>query len=127
MHVHPLGNEYCALVLSTAEPLREDGYPAIDASKSLCNPYVFNTAITRAESLVVAVGNPFLLLKTEKHMVDDYKHKGKCWSNFLRHCIENNTISFCKSLRLTQDDERIYRSMITGLAEEHLGISIKVN
>ena len=96
-----IGNEYCVLVLSTWEPLNPDGSPVIDSSKSLCNPHVFNTAITRAESLVVTVGNPISLLKTEKHMIEDpnYKEKGKCWSNYLGHCIENGTITFSKCVK----------------------------
>ena len=92
------GKEYCAIVLSTSEPLNEDGSPIIDSSKSLCNPYVFNTANTRAESLVVAVGNPFLLLKTENHMVEQYGTKAKCWSKYIKHCIERNSFIFTKSL-----------------------------
>ena len=122
-----IGNEYCVLILSTWEPLKPDGSPEIDSSKSLCDPYVFNTAITRAESLVVAVGNPISLLKTEKHMIRDpnYKDKGKCWSNFLKHCIENDTLTFSKSLKSPQEKEACLVK-IKEIAGDHLGKPIKV-
>ena len=58
----------------------------------MCDPYVFNTALTRAQSLVVAVGNPFLLLKTENHMEHKYEFKVKCWQEYLKRCIEYKTL-----------------------------------
>ena len=113
--------------MSTWEPLKADGSPEIDSSKSLCDPHVFNTAITRAESLVVAVGNPISLLKTEKHMTKNpsYKEKGKCWSNFLKHCIENDTITFSKSFESTQEKE-ICLGKIKEIVGDHLGKPVKV-
>lgn len=121
-----IGNEYCVLILSTWEPLKQDGSPEIDSSKSLCDPHVFNTAITRAESLVVAVGNPISLLKTEKHMIQNpnYKEKGKCWSNVLKHCIENHTLSFSKSLKSTQEETCLTK--IKEIVGDRLGKPIKV-
>ena len=123
-----IGNEYCVLVLSTCEPLEPDGTPVIDSSKSLCNPHVFNTAITRAESLVVAVGNPTSLLKTEKHMIQDpnYQEKGKCWSNYLRHCIENGTITFSKCLKATKEERDCYLAKVNEIVDDRLGRSVKV-
>ena len=57
--------------------------------------YVFNTAITRSQYLVVAVGNPFLLLHIEKFMRNIYKQKAvNCWSQFMRQCLECNTFHF---------------------------------
>ena len=104
--------------MSTSEPLKEDGSPSIDPSKSLSNPYVFNTANTRAESLVVGVGNPFLLLKAEKHMVERYGAKGYCWSKYLKHCIENDTFTFTESLRV---NEKIHVERLKKLIEAQLG------
>ena len=103
--------------MSTSEPLKEDGSPSLDPSKSLSNPYVFNTAITRAESLVVGVGNPFLLLKTEKHMVERYGTKAKCWSRYIKHCIENGTLTFTERLRMNQ---RIHIDKLKKLIEAQL-------
>ena len=61
-------------------------------TKSMCDPYVFNTVITRAKSLVLGVGNPFMLLKTEKHMVELYGRRGKCWSEYLKSCLKHGTV-----------------------------------
>ena len=58
----------------------------------MCDPYVFNTVITRARSLVLCVGNPFMLLKTEKHMVELYGRRGKCWSEYLKSCLKHGTV-----------------------------------
>lgn len=60
-------------------------------TKSPCDPYVFNTVLTRSKSLVVVVGSPVALLKIEEHMVRLYGMKAKCWSNFLKSCLENGT------------------------------------
>jgi hypothetical protein len=118
MALIPLGKEYCALVMSTSEPLKENGSPSLDPSKSLSNPYVFNTASTRAESLVVGVGNPFLLLKIEKHMVEQYGAKANCWSRYLKHCIENDTFALTESLR---KDEKTHINELKILIEAQLG------
>ena len=123
-HLSFIGNEYCVLVLCSWEPLKEDGSPAIDSSKSLCNPHVFNTAITRAESLVVAVGDPFSLLKTEEHILKDrnYKEKGKCWSNYLGHCFEHGTIRCSK----TSETEGASLGKVCEAVGDRLGRDVKV-
>jgi len=64
------GREFRAVFLSTAEPTTPEGQPK-NLTKSPCSQYVFNTAITRSKSLVVCAGNPFLLMKSEKHMDND--------------------------------------------------------
>ena len=99
MHAHQIynsvtssvGQEFLAVFLSTSEPTLEDGSTR-NPTKSMCDPYVFNTVITRAKSLVLGVGNPFLLLKTEKHMVELYGRRGKCWSEFLKSCLKHGTV-----------------------------------
>ena len=57
-------------------------------TKSFCNRYVFNTALTRAQSLVVVAGNPFQLLKVESTMNDPVG----CWKKYLRRCITHGTL-----------------------------------
>ena len=86
------GQEFRALFISTSEPTTPDG-ETCDSTKSISDPAVFITAITRARSLVVAVGNPFMLLRREEHMVKKYRDRGHCWSLFLKACIDNGTLS----------------------------------
>jgi len=86
-----VGQEFLAVFLSTSEPTFENGSTR-NPTKSMCDPYVFNTVITRAKSLVLGVGNPFLLLKTEKYMVELYGRRGKCWSEFLKSCLKHGTV-----------------------------------
>ena len=60
------GHEFDAVFISTSEPtVMLDGglVSPSDPTKSISDRFVFNTVITRSRSLVVAVGNPFLLLK----------------------------------------------------------------
>ncbi len=79
------GQEFDVLFLSTVESIRiEDGKP-FDPLKSLCQPAVFNTAITRARSLIVAVGNPCILLKTDEAM------GSCCWKKYIERCKTNGT------------------------------------
>ena len=84
------GTEYRALFLSTLEYTLSDGRVS-NPTKSICDPYVFNTAITRAQSLVVSVGNPFMLLKIEGFMEQKYGLKARCWREYLMRCIECKT------------------------------------
>ena len=78
--------------MSTSEPTTTEGATR-DSTKSISDPAVFITALTRAQSLVVAAGNPFMLLRREKHMVRKYGDRGHCWSLFLKACIDNGTLS----------------------------------
>ena len=87
-----IGHEFRAVFLSTCEPLEQDGRSK-DPLKSLCNPYVFNTAISRAKSLVVTVGNPFMLLKIEEIM-GSRRH---CWKEYLKMCLKKGTVFFSRN------------------------------
>ena len=81
------GREFKAVFISTIECIQE-GFKSANPTKSFCNRYVFNTALTRAKSLVVCAGNPFQLLKVEAAMVDQ---PVGCWREYLRNCIEQGT------------------------------------
>ena len=85
-----VGEEFRALFLSTTEPVDSFGNTT-NSTKSPCDPYVFNTVLTRSKSLVVVVGSPIALLEIEEHMVGLYGKKARCWSNYLRICLENDT------------------------------------
>ena len=87
------GREFKALFISTVECVH-DGFQSANPTKSFCNRYVFNTALTRAQSLVVVAGNPFLLLKVEAAMP---KPKG-CWREYLRRCMDHNTFIVPKEI-----------------------------
>ena len=83
-----VGLEYRAVFLCTSEPVNKDCTP-YDPVKSLCDPRVFNTIITRSQSLVIAVGNPFRLMKIEEQMPEGDKH---CWLSYFQRCWERNTL-----------------------------------
>lgn len=57
-----------------------------DPLKSLCHPAVFNTAITRARSLIIVVGNPIALKRGENEIKANPKG---CWKKFISTCEEN--------------------------------------
>ena len=78
-----------------------DGFKSANPTKSFCNRYVFNTALTRAQSLVVVAGNPFLLLKVEAAM-PQLQQKG-CWREYLRRCIDHNTFIVPKEVATNGD------------------------
>ena len=112
-----LGHEFRALFLSTSEPTDEDG-ATCNPTKSLCDCYVFNTVITRAQSLVVTVGNPFMLLRMERHMVLKYGEKGKCWSKYLKFCLDNHTFDFHDSVRVSEAEKSKCIQELRSLVEE---------
>ena len=90
------GQEFQALFMSTAEPVDESGNTT-NPTKSPCDPFIFNTVLTRAKSLVVVTGCPYALLDIEDHMVKIYGEKGKCWSNYMETCSENGAFIGYKS------------------------------
>ena len=93
----------------------EDG-STFDPTKSVCDQYVFNTVITRAKSLVVCVGNPFLLFSIEKSTSGYSIH---CWREYIRRCLETS------SLKLTpqcyEADESVVQENISQLYSEVFG------
>ena len=93
------GREYRVLFLSTFEATNEDGSTR-NPTKSIADPFVVNTVVTRARSLVVSVGNPYRLLNMEKHMCIKYGEKGKYWSNYLKRCIEKHSLEFHSSTKV---------------------------
>lgn len=116
------GREFRAVFLSTSESTDKDG-ATHNPTKSICDPYVFNTVITRAQSLVVAVGNPLMLLRMEKHMVQKYGEKGKCWSNYLKVCLDNHTFNIHDSICVSEAEKSRYIQKLQMLVEKQLATS----
>ncbi|XP_019850656.1 PREDICTED: uncharacterized protein LOC109580165 [Amphimedon queenslandica] len=81
------GHEFQAVILSTFEPLKNDGTSS-NPTKSLTNPHIFNTAISRSKCFVVAVGDPFSLLRAEEHFPE------RCWKHYLKECLNYNSLFF---------------------------------
>ena len=98
-----IGREFRAIFICTSEAV-DESCATLDPMKSLCDQYVFNTVITRARSLVVAIGNPFRLMKIEAMgrqgdvtTSQQSAGKTKCWQTFVFHCLQ------CRSLLLTEE------------------------
>ena len=97
------GREFRALFICTSEAVDEN-CATRDPVKSLCDQYVFNTVITRSCSLIVAIGNPFRLMKIEAlgergdSVTVEWSaiKTKKCWQMFICRCLQ------CKSLLLTE-------------------------
>ena len=89
------------MFLSTAEPTYANG-ASKNPTKTPCSQYVFNTALTRAKSLVVCAGNPFLLMKVEKKTKNTDIQP--FWAEYIRRCMENETFVTPESLQMSHDD-----------------------
>lgn len=61
-----------------------------DSTKTLVNPGIFNTVVSRSKQCVIAVGNPFRLLDAEERM----GITSKCWKEYIKFCINNNTMNY---------------------------------
>ena len=84
-----IGHEFQAVIISTLELIDEDGL-SCNPTKSLLTPRIFNTTLSRSKSLVVAVGNPFSLLRAEEKM----GHPERCWKEYLKLCLKKDTVLF---------------------------------
>ena len=62
---------------------------------------------------MVVVGSPRVLLKTEQHMVKLYGDKGRCWSFYLKSCIEHGTLTIPS---LVEADKSAKENFIAELA-----------
>lgn len=103
------GREFDAVFISTCEEVSNSS--AVNHTKSLSNHYVFNTVITRSKCLVVAIGNPYLLIKTEKNMVKQMPKSAKqCWTPFLRKCYDTDQLKISDLLQ-KKDIEEKYQSL----------------
>ena len=89
------GCEFMAVFLGTCETTDDREIPK-NLTKTIINRYVFNTVLTRARYLVVAVGNPLQLLDKEEKMcqMNLQDRRFQCWKEYIRRCIE------CKSFHL---------------------------
>ena len=90
--------EYRAIFMSILESALPDSEQSPGITKCLCNPYVLNTTLAHVQSVVVSVGNPFKLLRSEEIMVNKYGNRAKCWTEYLRLCLSNGTFISTKSL-----------------------------
>ena len=99
-----LGTEFEAIFISTSEPTTDQCEP-FNATKSICDRFVFNTVLTRSRSLVVAVGNPFLLLKMEESMIKKHNDPSySTWKPYIRQCLECNSFSYSKDIEKSDID-----------------------
>ncbi len=106
-----IGTEFQAVFLSTTEPVDNDGNTT-NPTKSPCDPYVFNTVLTRSKSLVVAVGSPMALLRIEEHMVKKYGGKARCWSTYMKLCLEKNTFTIPSAIEPNDKMKKEFKSAL---------------
>ena len=92
-----VGREFKAVFICTSEAVDEH-CATRDPVKSLCDQYVFNTVITRACSLVVAIGNPFRLMHIEGKLADSANESKNCWQAFFYYCLQCNSLVLSKQL-----------------------------
>ena len=113
------GREYRAVFISTLEVTKDDG-STLDPTKSICDQYIFNTVITRAQSLIVCVGNPFLLFSIEKCTPN---YKIYCWREYVKRCLETSSFQLapqCYSIGespLQKAIEKLYGETFVNLQE----------
>ncbi len=94
------------MFLSTHEPIDKEGKP-LNPVRSICNKFVFNTVITRSRSLVVAFGNPLLLINGSS------KLSNNCWSEFIQRSIT------CQSFHLIQNTDNPSQLLLQQISELH--------
>ena len=111
------GREFRAVFVGTSDVISKDGSP-LNPTKTVFDPFIFNTAITRSKSLVVAVGNPFLILSVEKQMEEVHGGRAKCWSQFMKQCLECNTFHFSSKAKSSMISKEAYDECKTYLYDK---------
>ncbi|XP_076313360.1 RNA helicase Mov10l1-like isoform X3 [Tachypleus tridentatus] len=89
------GQERLAIIISTVRACEE--YVEFDSLHNLgflSNPKRFNVAVTRAQGLLVIVGDPLVLSKDSN------------WNELLMYCVKNGAYTGC-NLRLEESPEEI--------------------
>ena len=64
-----------------------------------------------------------MLLRTERHMVQKYGAKGKCWSNYFKFCLEHGTLFIHDSLQVSEAEKSRCLQKLQKLVREHLARS----
>ena len=100
------GREFRAIFVSTCEATDDDGF-CKNPTKSMTNQFVFNTVVTRAQSLVVCVGNPYFLCRLEEKM----KPGNKCWLTYISNCLDCETF-LCPNLNFGQKEKEDLQNML---------------
>ena len=100
--------------MSTTEAVDAQGNTS-NPTKSPCDRYVFNTVLTRAKALVVAVGSALALLRIESHMVKQYKGAGSCWSLYLKSCLEKNTFIIPPTVTENEKKKELFIAKLSAL------------
>jgi len=59
----------------------------------------------------------------ERHMVQKYGEKGKCWSNYLKLCLDHGTLTVHDSLQVPESDKSRCIQKLQKLVGEHLSRS----
>ena len=109
------GKEYRVVIISTSEPTQKDGLP-LSMTDSISVPQVFNTVVSRARSLVVAVGNPLTLLVKENRIFGD---SGGFWRSYLKLCMDNNTFQSDHMMKKAPHVHSIFIQALKSMLLEH--------
>ena len=118
------GLEFRVVFLSTSEPRHyKDGELKHNSTQnvggSVSNQRVFNTVLTRAKSLFVAVGNPFYLLDAEQSLVEAGHQSVFCWKEFLKTCISRDSIVFPDNCTTDQRQVLLQRVYLSKSVKSH--------
>lgn len=101
-----IGHEYKTVIICAYEPLEADG-TSTDSTKTLVQPGIFNTVVSRSKQQVIVVGNPFRLLDLEKRM----NTNPKCWNEYIKLCLENDTMLYSDDIEQSKID-RLLRATV---------------
>lgn len=102
-----LGHEYKTVIICAYEPLEADG-SSTDSTKTLVQPGIFNTVVSRSKQQVIVVGNPFRLLDLEKRM----NTNPKCWNEYIKLCLENDTMLYSDDIEKQSKIDRLLRAKV---------------
>ena len=116
-----VGHEFQAVFVSTTEPIDHEGNTT-NPTKSMCDPFIFNTLLTRSKSLVVVVGSPMMLLGIGEHMEKVYGQRAHCWRMYIRQCLENNTFVVPVAVEPDQEKRKIFHDKLVKMTHSKIPV-----
>ena len=68
-----------------------------------------------------------MLLRMEKHMCKKYGEKGKYWSNYIKRCLEQKSVTFHRSTAVGDAERQSQLDRLSQAVEKHIAAKYNID